>query len=231
MCGRYNVIDSPQIQRLCEILGIELHQLRLSPDISPASVISIVRQTLQGRLVSDAVWWLMLDPDTGKPTKYTSFNSRADKLHVPRSLAYRPYRQSRCIIPASAFVEGLGDGKTYHKIELEDQAIAFGGLYREYINPATGERHIGASIITLGPLAPWSDVHPDSMPLMLPSDNPEVLSAWLDPQVTDVNQFEPLLSPQVGSTQLITPIDRPSKWRPIGDCRKLAQDGIFKSCS
>ena len=85
------------------------------------------------RRVSQAIWWLFLDRKTLKPDyRYASFNSRSDKLHKLQGISYTPYRESRCIIPASAFVEGLGDKKTYHMIELEGAAIAFGGLYREY---------------------------------------------------------------------------------------------------
>lgn len=217
MCGRYNLIDSPDVRALCAMLGIDIGDLRLSRDVSPAARISIVREVGGERVVSDATWWLMLDPHTGKPTRYTSFNSRWDKLNVPRSISYHPYRRSRCIIPASAFIEGLGDGKTYHKVELEGHAIAFGGLYRDYLNAETGEVITGASIITLGPLQEWRDIHPKSMPLILPLDQPDVLDAWLDPTVTDAERFEPLLQPAVRRTQWVTPIDRPSKWRPIGE--------------
>lgn len=215
MCGRFNLIDSPDVRALCAMLGIDIGDLRFSKDISPASLISIVREVNGQRIVSDAIWWLMLDPHTSKPSKYTSFNSRWDKLNAPKSISYHPYRKSRCIIPASAFIEGLGDGRTYHKIELDGRAIAFGGIYREYLNTETGEVMIGASIITLAPLRQWRDIHPKSMPLMLPTDQHDVINAWLDPAVTDVEQFESLLQPRVRAAQVITPIDRPSKWNPV----------------
>ncbi len=221
MCGRYNLIDTEEVWKLLEKLGICKPELNFSADISPASLISIIRQVGSERLVSNAIWWLMLDPTTGKPTKYTSFNSRSDKLNVPRSLAYKPYRESRCIIPASAFIEGLGDGQTYHKIELEGQAIAFGGLYREWFNRETGEIVIGASIITLGPLAQWKAIHPDSMPLMLPMDQPDVIDAWLASEVNDVERFDPLLEPNIRFSQRVTPIERPSKWNPIGGSYRI----------
>ena len=228
MCGRFNVIDSPQVRTLMEVLGIPFPRssgLRFSADISPASPISLVRETAMGREITDAIWWLMLDPATGKPTRYTSFNSRADKLHQPRALAYAPYRESRCIIPASAFVEGFGDGKRYYRIALQDQAISFGGLYREVLHPETGEVFVGASIITLGPHPAWREIHPDSMPLMLPLDQPDVLDAWLDPRQQDVRPFEPLLTPTIRVAQQVTPIDRPSKWNPTGDTLLIPAQG------
>jgi len=184
--------------------------------MSPASKISIIRQVGGNRLVSDATWWLILDPATGKPTRYTSFNSRSDKLNVPKAFAFRPYRQSRCVIPVSAFVEGLGDGSTYHMVELIDQAIMLGGLYREYLVPDTGEIVLGCSIITLGALPAWRHFHPDSMPLILPVEK-SLIDAWLDPAVTDVEQFDQLLQARVGAVQRVTPIDRPSTWSAVGD--------------
>ncbi len=153
MCGRFNIIDSPDVRLLMEHLGVDMGGIRFSGDHAPAS----------------------------------------------------------------AFIEGLGDKRTYHKIELEGQAIAFGGLYQEYVNRDTGESAIGASIITLPPPPAWKHIHPRSMPLMLPTDNTAVLDAWLDPDVSDVQRFEDLLSPQIRVAQVLTPIGKVSQWNEIGD--------------
>ncbi|MGM0633635.1 MAG: SOS response-associated peptidase family protein [Pseudomonadota bacterium] len=216
MCGRFNIIDSPEVRRLLRILNVTPEGMHWSGDVSPGSHISMVSENGTGRAIRDATWWLLLDHDTLKPSRYTSFNTRSDRLHTPRSAGYRPYRQSRCIIPASAFIEGLGDRQTYHKIELEGQAIAFGGLYREYVNRETGETATGASIITLPPPAEWKEIHPKSMPLMLPVEDTATLDAWLDPGVQDVERFDALLQPRIAMDQLLTPIDRPSRWNERG---------------
>lgn len=218
MCGRMNVIDSPEVQWLCEMLGITLYPVKSRRDIAPGGPLQIVHQVAAERRVSDAIWWLLLDPKTLKPNyKYASFNSKSSKLHEKRAIAYKPYRESRCIILASAFVEGLGDKKTYHKIELEGSAIAFGGLYREYVDKETGETVYGASVITLGPLLPeWQDIHPKSMPLILPSDS-ELMDKWLDPEFKNIEEFESLLEPRVTHNQIVTPINKPSRWEPIAD--------------
>ena len=217
MCGRFNLIDSPEIQWLCETLGISLQSSHIRGDIAPGSPIAIIHQADGERKVSEAIWWLFLDHDSLKPNyKYASFNSRSDKLHSKRAIAYTPYRESRCIIPASAFVEGLGDKKTYHMIELEDSAIAFGGLYKEYLNMDTGEKVYSASIITLPPLSPqWDAIHPKSMPLMLDFENEELISKWLDPEFHDVAEFESLLEPKVIKPMKVTRIGKPSKWDPL----------------
>ena len=219
MCGRFNVIDSPEIQWLCASLGISLTARHASRDIAPGGKIAIVHELGGERVVSDAIWWLLLDHQTLKPNyKYASFNSRSDKLHSKRGIAYTPYRQSRCVIPASAFVEGLSDKKTYHKIELEGSAIAFGGLYKQHLNRETGEIVFSASIITLPPLTPqWDEIHPKSMPLMLDFEDAALIARWLDPDNEDVEAFEQLLKPSVGKPMVVTRIDKPSKWNPIAD--------------
>ena len=219
MCGRFNLIDSPETQWLCEILGISLFPRYASRDIAPGSKIAIVHNIGGERNVTDAIWWLLLDHETFKPDyKYVSFNSRHDKLSLKRSLSYHPYRQTRCIIPASAFVEGLGDKKTYHKIELQNSAIAFGGLYKEYFNCETGEAVYSASIITLPPLLPqWKGIHPNSMPLMLDFEDEELVAKWLDPNFHEVEEFKNLLVNHVQKDVVITRVGRPSKWNPIAD--------------
>ncbi|MDP3517658.1 MAG: SOS response-associated peptidase family protein [Pseudohongiella sp.] len=218
MCGRFNVFDSPEVQLLLKLLAVEGAQLRYSGDMAPGATISIIRQSEQGRQVCDAIWWLMLDRQTLKPNyDYASFNSRWDKLNTKGSLAYQPYRQGRCVIPASAFIEGLGDRRTYHQIELQNEAIAFGGLYKHYLDPHTGESIYTASIITLGPLPQWQHIHPKSMPLMLPAQDTALINNWLDPKQQDVSQFESLLKPHIRSPQRVTPIGKPSQWNPIGE--------------
>lgn len=218
MCGRFNLIDSPEIQWLCETLGISLFARHAGRDIAPGGSIAIVHNVAGERKVSDAIWWLLLDHESLKPNyKYASFNSRSDKLFSKRAIAYKPYRESRCIIPASAFVEGLGDKKTYHKIELENSAIAFGGLYKEHLDRETGEIIYSASIITLPPLPQWNEIHPKSMPLMLDFEDAELVEKWLDTSFQDVEEFEPLLQPRVQKPMKVTKIDKPSKWNPIED--------------
>ena len=219
MCGRFNLIDSPEIQWLCKALGISLLPRHENRDIAPGSSIAIVHNVGGGHQVSDAIWWLLLNHETLKPDyKYASFNSRYDKLLQKRSISYLPYRESRCIIPASAFIEGLGDKKTYHKIELQKSAIAFGGLYKEYFKRETGEIVYSASIITLPPLVPqWNEIHPNSMPLMLDFEDQELIAKWLDPDFQEVEEFEDALVPGAHKDMVISKIGKPSKWNPISD--------------
>jgi putative SOS response-associated peptidase YedK len=216
MCGRFQIKADGRTEALMQRARAS-GPLRYADDVAPGACISIIRETAQGREVTDALWWLLVDRLTGKPDyRYPSFNSRSDRLDDPKALAYKPFRESRCIIPASAFIEGLGDKKTYHKIELEDRAIAFGGLTRSTMDPATGAFLHSASIITLPPPEQWRTIHPKSMPLMLDIDDEALVDRWLDPGFRDTAAFAPLLQPQIRWPQLLTPIGKPGKWNPVG---------------
>jgi putative SOS response-associated peptidase YedK len=216
MCGRFNLKPDGKTEALLSSLGVT-GQPRYADDIAPGALISIIHNNKSPTLKT-AIWWLFLDRATLKPNyKYTSFNSRSDKLFQPRSISYKPYRESRCIIPASAFVEGLGDRKTYHMIELTDHAIAFGGLFKENVDLDSGEIVYSAAIITLPPVEKWRNIHPKSMPLMLDYKNKELIDKWLDPDFSDPGAFDALLKPGIHQAQRITPIDRPSRWNPVGE--------------
>ncbi len=146
--------------------------------------------------MTTATWWLLIDPATGKPNyKYASFNSRSDKLDAPRSIAYQPFRESRCIIPATAFLEGKGDKKTHHKIEAGRRSHCLWRSAPETLQRKLGEVIHSASIITLPPLEEWAQIHPKSMPLMLPMDNEALVNQWLAPSFTTWKNLLTCLNP------------------------------------
>ncbi|MDG2091585.1 MAG: SOS response-associated peptidase family protein [Gammaproteobacteria bacterium] len=214
MCGRFQLKSDKKTKALARSLQVS-GALHYADDIAPGAQISIIGKE---SVIKTATWWLLLDSLSHKPNyKYASFNSRSDKLDQVGSLAYKPFRESRCIIPASAFVEGMGDKKTYHKIELPDKAIAFGGLYKEYLNQETGEIIYSASIITLPPVTKWANIHPKSIPLMLDYENQALTEKWLGPDFNEVAEFNEILQPDIKQTQCVTPIDRPSRWQPVGE--------------
>ncbi len=216
MCGRFQIKKDEKTDTLLTTLKVS-GRPRYSDDIAPGSWISFIHENAE-RHINSAIWWLLLDHESHKPNyKYATFNTRADKLNNKRSVGYHPFRESRCIIPASAFVEGLGDKKTYHKIELEGRAIAFGGLFREYHDQQSGEIIYATSIITLPAVPEWAHIHPKSIPLMLDHENEALIDQWLDPDFHDTAAFETILKPAINLQQRITPIDRPSRWNPCGE--------------
>lgn len=106
MCGRYNVIDDPDVRRLMDILGIPLYpETRLN--IAPGSKGQIVYETSTGRTLDDAYWSLLIErkPDGSgyRPSpKYSTFNARSQSLGTS-PLWKKRFQSQRAIIPASGF--------------------------------------------------------------------------------------------------------------------------------
>ena len=104
MCGRFNLIDSPEVRTLCDSLGVQIPTSCISQDIAPGGQIAVIYESRSGLAKKRRVH----RPSGGCSSivkrfgdyRYASFNSRSDKLHKPRGISYIPYRESRCIIPA-----------------------------------------------------------------------------------------------------------------------------------
>ena len=125
MCGRLNVSDDPFLVALLKNIGIESPREKLTFGRFKRATdsISIVREINGVRQIDNAVWWLLLDKTEHdfKPSKYTSFNTRSDKLNIRNSAGYIPFRQSRCIIPAKGFGETeFKNKKPIHYYDMED---------------------------------------------------------------------------------------------------------------
>ncbi|MDX1452276.1 MAG: SOS response-associated peptidase family protein [Oleiphilaceae bacterium] len=225
MCGRVNVNDDKFTQALMRSLGLDGRKPRISPDIAPGARLSIVRESEGERRLDEAVWWLLLDPKTLKPNyRYASFNCRSDKLNVPRSASFQPFRSQRCIIPVSGFVEGLGDRKHYYQLDGKEQALALGGVYRQWLDHDSGEWRLSTAIITLPGHPRMQTIHPKSQPLILPQSRPELITAWLDGSAKDVSEFMPLMQPCLPQNLVVTPIDRPGSRRPVAASFELSAD-------
>jgi putative SOS response-associated peptidase YedK len=225
LCGRLNVVDDPFVQALCRSVGIDLGDFEYPSQrfVRAASPVHIIREVDGGRVSQKAIWWLLLEPSANgfKPSKYTSFNTRYDKLNVPRSAGYKPFRESRCIIPVKGFGETEFEyqgkrkvPKHYFDMSAIDGALALGGLCKDYVCKETGELVTGFSVITLPPHQKLKDIHSKASPLMLPQDS--TLDAWLDSSQNNVEQFEHLLRPAIRQNLEATQIDKPSTYRPIG---------------
>ena len=226
MCGFFEFNNnSPLADELIEALDIDEQtpMFRANMGAGPASSVDIIVQSGSDRIVVPAVWWLLLDPQTLKPSRYTSFNTRSDKLNVKNSAGFIPYRHNRCIIPATAVIEGEGakGSRRYHSIKPQHCAFAMGGLYRQWINKVTGEQATSCSVITLPPHPKWQTIHSQSTPLFLPHADKAIIQQWLDPDVTNVEVFNQLLTPSFHDQLIATPIDRPSTRNPTGSTFQL----------
>ncbi|WP_101757344.1 SOS response-associated peptidase family protein [Oceanicoccus sp. KOV_DT_Chl] len=218
MCTNFVLIKKKSIVQLAGNLGVNADELHYQPHAKPGAVISIITATSKGNTIKEAIWWLFLkQTETGlKPhPDYFSVNTRYDKL------ASRPeFRTSRCIIPATAFMESQ-DGKRPHLLEpIDDSAIAFGGLFKEWTDKLTGEVVISASIITLPGHPALANIHRKSTPLWLSENQFE---QWLDCDATPTSALNDFLIPKLHTDLKATPIDKMSTRHQIGEPIRLAQ--------
>ena len=230
MCGRLNVIDDPGVVELCEGLQIELFTtpLIVGRFIRATQNVSIVRQVQGVRRLDSAIWWLLLEQSEQgfKPSKYTSFNTRYDKLNVKGSAGYTAFRQSRCVIPVKGFGESeyvAGKAVHYHDMVAKQGGLLLGGLYRQWLNKTTGESVLSCSIITLPPHPKLIPIHSKAMPLILPQQ-PAVVNAWLDEHNSNIEMFSDLLKPHIPQSLLAQQIDKPSSFKPVGAEFEIEQD-------
>ncbi|GGF57008.1 SOS response-associated peptidase family protein [Alteromonas lipolytica] len=231
MCGRLNVTDSPGVRALCEQLEIDFwpdEGMRFARFVRATERVTIILEHQGRRLARNAVWWLLLEPDHSapvmrfKPSRYTSFNTRYDKLNVPRSAGYQAFRQHRCIIPVAGFGESqkTGSQMCYHDMTVEPgQQLAMGGLYREWHgHDSHGNVFVetSCSVVTLPPHPKLRQIHQKSTPLMLsPEDNS--LQRWLDAGITEPAVLGDLLIPVIRHDLLVQPINKPSLYQPVGE--------------
>jgi putative SOS response-associated peptidase YedK len=103
-------------------------------------------------------------------------------------------------------------------IELPGSAFAFGGLYKEYKSQKPGEVVYSASIITLPSVSvAWNKISPKSMPLILDFNDQALMEKWINPEFSEIDEFEKLFSGCLPQDLTATPIAKPSRWDPIGE--------------
>lgn len=232
MCGRLNILDDEGVVALCEQLGLDLgghfnpYQGRF---IRATDTVTILLQTERGLHRVPATWWLLLEKHIQadgtvkfKPSQYTSFNTRYDKLNVPRSAGYNSFRYKRCLILVKGFGETqkVGSDMQYTDfIAQSDECIALGGVYRVW-QPGNV---VSFSVITTPAHPKLEPYHRKASPLMMPQDI-GLLKTWLDPNEQNVAQFEPLLTPHLPQDLTVQPINKPSLYQPIAPSIQVSKD-------
>lgn len=238
MCGRLNVTDNPAVIDLLGALGVELGigfsaaalltqgMLRQGRFIRATDTVSIVRHQRGQTELALATWWLLLEPtaDGFKPSSYTSFNTRSDKLLVRGSAGFQAFQSQRCIVPVSGFGETEGSGKTARYTDFfGEEALPLGGLFRRWVHHGTGEERLSCSVITLPPHPKLLPYHSKAMPLILPAD---ACQRWLNP-ATPLAELTPLLNPWLPVGLHAQAIDKPASHQPIGQLDWLEPDLVI----
>ena len=223
MCGRFNTTFDTGVKKLYTSLKINkvIDNPIDSRCVKAADTISIVRNVGEQRRVENATWWLLLDQTVNgfKPSKFTSFNTRYDKLNTPKSAGYQAYRSSRCVIAVKGFGETEFVNKKpihYYDMAAESGGLILGGLCREWKHQTTGEIKLSCSVITLPPHPKLMKIHSKAMPLILPPES-LLVDRWLNTQFNEVEQFEHLLQPHIPQNLIAHQIDKPMTYNVISE--------------
>ena len=212
MCTNFVLIKTDGAAELGSCLAVDDDSFIYGRNFKPGSRISIVTGGPSERQVRTAIWWLYLQQtDNGLQPHRNYFSVNTNYRKLPDKTEYR---QARCIVPATAFVESQ-NGKRPHLLTPSDgSAIAFGGLYKEWTDKTTGEIVWSASVITLPGHPALANIHRKSTPLWLPEDRYE---DWPSPDITDTARFAPLLEPVLQRDLTATPIDKAGTKQPVAD--------------
>lgn len=217
MCGLVELYKKPakKIEKTLDLqVPLELGTFRCYHPIQ------IIHNDGNDNQVTKALWQFLLEQKDGqwKPSKYTSFNSRWYEGQGFKKSFTKAFRESRCIIPASAFVEGMN--KVYHLLKhTDDSPIYFGGLFKNWgdqDNPV-----YSASMITIPPHPKLADIHNKAMPMMIPEKD---LAMWLDPDFNNTEAFTDLMQPQLRTDFDVVKIKGWSQVEPIEEGFRLKAD-------
>lgn len=201
MCGRYNVIDNPELRELLDVLGIEL-VLPTRLNLAPTDSVPVVIEVDGRRHCKDMRWWLLPSWAKELSTKYSMFNARSENLRSSRAFA-RPFKRQRAVMPASSFIEWQKrEGqKLPILIEAEGRALAFAAIFEQ--SRIDDQLVHSCAIITRPAADEFAPVH-SRMPVML---EPAEFDEWLDPKV-ELSEAYPAFSPVLSSPLLLSDIDK-----------------------
>lgn len=172
-----------------------LATLKPNYNLSPTHLSPIVRVEKGERVIKEYRWGLVPGwaKDLKSASKYSLINARGEEIAEKRTYA-GPYKNRRCIVPLSGFVEWKreGDSKRPFAIYLKDQSImSVAGIWEEWTSRDDGEIIHSFAVITTGANDFMSNIH-DRMPVILTREDED---EWLDPGNRDTAQLGKLLKP------------------------------------
>ena len=190
MCGRFNVIDNPEMRDLLQTLGVDVS---VSPGINlaPTEQVQLVRHVEGRRGIAPAQWWLVPAWAQEATRKYAMFNARSETLTQRRAFA-TPYKRQRGLVPMTHFIEWRTEQgvKQPWLVGNPEGALAVAALWD--IWHGGGSSLLSCTLVTTSAapsFAPWHK----RMPVVLAPDEREL---WLDNEraiAHDSNIFRPEL--------------------------------------
>lgn len=189
MCGRF-VINIP-LDLFLKFFGLkEAPELPPRFNIAPTQSVPVIREAADGSRYLSLARWGLITP-WSKEADDGLINARSETVNEKPSFR-QAFRQRRCIIPASGFYEwrkGEG-GKIPYCIRMTDGSpMPFAGIWESWKSPQ-GDVLESCAILTTAANRTVASIH-DRMPVIL---HPEEFGLWLDRQVHDAEQLQPLFS-------------------------------------
>src|SRR5690554_4204261 len=104
MCGRYNVIDSPEVQTLMEQLGLPGVTPRPQHNVPPGGIGEFVIEAADDQYLLPGIWSLLIEPNPNgygfRPNpKFHTFNARSElmRTHTSAPLVCEPVRSTKLL--------------------------------------------------------------------------------------------------------------------------------------
>ena len=201
MCGRFNVIDNPELQSLLRELGIDL-RLPTRTNIAPTEMIAMLRETPQGRELAQVRWWLTPSWSKQVDQKYAMFNARSETLADSRAYG-EPFRRRRGIVPMSSFIEWRAEegGRQPYLVAAERGALAVAAVWEHW---QRGDEVVeSCSVVTTAAAEAFQQFH-KRMPVILDSQE---ANRWLDCQ-RELPADDPLFEPRLKQGLRVVAISR-----------------------
>jgi len=193
MCGRFTLTD-PDADLAVQFDLPEIPDMKPRYNIAPSQPVAAVRVPSEGaaREMVLLQWGLIpfwaKDPAIGNRMINARSETAAEKP------AFRAaFKRRRCLVVADGFYEWQkrNGGKQPFFVYLRDrQPFGFAGLW-EHWEGEDGSVIESCTLLTTQPNELLRSVH-NRMPVIL---QPEDYSLWLDPEVEDAAQLQPLLQP------------------------------------
>ena len=194
MCGRFDLNQHQlEIYFGVDLSGVAEYEERIPAyNIAPTDRVLTVISGGQTNYPRFMRWGLVPRWSKEISSKYTMINARDDQI-LQRRAYTGPFKNQRCLIPASGFYEWKkGPNRSRWPVRFtskDGEPFAFAGIW-ERARPG-GEEVLSCSIITTSPNELCSQVH-DRMPVILP---PGLYGAWMDPEEQDAENLLEMLQP------------------------------------
>jgi len=205
MCGRFNVIDNPELRALLRELGIDL-DLPTRSNIAPTETIAMVRASAAESAAPNELvevrWWLTPHWARQVDQKYSMFNARCENIDHSRAFA-EPFKRRRGIVPVSSFIEWRteGGGRQPYAISAPDSALALAAIWDHW--EGDGQVVESCALVTTAAAPAFEQIH-RRMPVIL---TPDEWARWLDCSAP-VAANDPLFAPRLKSALIARPLSR-----------------------